>query len=108
MEISIESLLAKVESLLAWSLKACSFIKNRLQELFSCGIPATACESKPLRCIVFIKEWLILLLTAKFHLIIIYYFITHDLILQSSEIFSPAIVPITILENDKNHHHVML
>ena len=108
MEISIESLLAKVESLLAWSLKACSFIKNRLQELFSCGIPATACESKPLRCIVFIKEWLILLLTAKFHLIIIYYFITHDLILQSSEIFPPAIVSITVLGNDKNHYYVML
>ena len=41
-------------------------------------------------------------------LIIIYYFITHDLVLQFSEIFSPAIVLITVLGNDKNHHYVML
>ena len=33
---------------------------------------------------------------------------THDLILQSAEIVPPAIVPITVLGNDKNHYYVML
>ena len=97
-----------MEISIASSQKACNFIKKRLQQLFSCEIPATACESEPLRCIVFIKEWLILLLTEKFHLIIIYYFITHDLVLQSSEIFPGAIVLVTVLGNDKNHCYVML
>ena len=44
----------------------------------------TACESKPLRCVVFIKTRANLLLAVKFYLIIIYsYFFTSDLILQS-------------------------
>ena len=42
------------------SLKACSFIKKRLQQLLSCEIckehlRTAACEFKPVRCIVFIK-----------------------------------------------------
>ena len=44
----------------------------------------------------------------KVHLITLYYVITHDLILQSLEIFSLAIVPKTVFGNDKKDYYVML
>ena len=84
------------------------FVKFLRAPDFKEHMRASACKSKPLRCIVLLKAMTILLLTEKFHLIIIYYFITHDLIPQLSENFSPAIVPITVFGNDKNHYHVML
>ena len=63
----------------------------------------TACESNFSGVLFSWKHWLILLLAVKAYLITIYsYFFTPDLILQSYEIFSPAIVSITVSGNEKN------
>ena len=68
----------------------------------------TACESKPLRCIVFINAMANITSRGKVSF-------NHDLLFHYSRfistierIFSPAIRSIPVLGNEKNHYYVML
>ena len=89
------------------------FVKFLRAPDFKEHLRTTACEFKRLRCIVFLKAMANITSHGKvsfnYHLLFPYSrHGAHDLILQSSEIFPPAIVPITVLGNDKNHYYVML
>ena len=68
----------------------------------------TACESKPLRCIVFIKA--VANITSRGKVSVNYHLLFHYSRFNSTiarNLF-PAIVPIAVLGNEKNHYYVML
>ena len=84
------------------------FVKFLRAPDFKEHLRTTACEFKPVRCIVFIKAMANITSRGKVSFNYLLYLITPDLILQSYEIFSPAIVSITVLGNEEKHYHVML
>ena len=120
MEISIESILKKVAGLepegqqlyLKKNSNNCfpvKFVKFLRAPVFKEHLRTTACESKPLRCNVFLKAMANITSYGKvsfnYHLLFRYYPPFNSTIVRN---VSPATVPITVLENDKDHYYVML